>query len=294
MEDKKICLITGANSGIGKAAAIQIAKKGYHVILACRNQTRGEKALQDVKTVSSSESVELMLVDMSLKSSIKDMVKKYRAKYNKLDILINNAAFFDISQKEVKLTNEGIESVWATNHLGPVLLTQLLLEPLELSPQGRVITISSKGLIVHPFIQVQLEDPEFRTRKFNVSKAYYQSKIAQVTYTYWLAKKLENTKITVNCVRVTNVKLDISRYPNLSSLARFAYSLKSKSSLSPEEMAKTYTYLATSDEVSRVTGKYFDEKNQMVSSSKYSHNFENVNKVMDLTMKYLETSLVVQ
>ncbi|MDP5276440.1 SDR family NAD(P)-dependent oxidoreductase [Chengkuizengella axinellae] len=289
--DNKTCLITGANAGIGKAAAIQIAKKGYHVILACRNKEKGEEALKDVKLASNSESIELMLVDMSLQSSIKDMVKQFRAKYNKLDILINNAAFFDISQKEAKLTNEGIESVWATNHLGPVLLTQLLLEPLMLSPQGRVITISSKGLIVHPLIQVQLEDPQFRARKFNVSKAYYQSKIAQVMYTYWLAEKLKNTKITVNCIRVTNVKLDINRYPNLSKLAKFAYSIKSKSSISPEEMAKTYTYLATSEEVIELTGKYFDENNKWVDSSKYSNDFENINKVMDLTMKCFKNSM---
>lgn len=286
--DKKICLITGANSGIGKAAAIQIAQKGYHVILGCRDMSRGQKALEEVRLASKSNSVELMIVDMSLQSSIKDMVKTYLSKYDSLDVLINNAAIFDITQKNSVLTKEGIESVWATNHVGAVLLTELLLEPLKRSPQGRIITISSKGLIAHPSMQVNLEDPEFKNRKFNVSKAYYQSKIAQVMYTYWLANKLKNTKITANCVRVTNVKVDLSRYPTLSSIAKFAYSLKSKKSITPEEMAKTYTYLATSDELSGVSGKYFDEKNKYVSSSKYSCNSDNATKVMDLTMNYLD------
>lgn len=251
---------------------------------------RGEKALAEVRQASKSNSVELMIVDMSLQSSIRGMVKTYLSKYDRLDVLINNAAIFDISQKKVAFTEEEIENIWATNHLGSVLLTELLFEPLKGSPQGRVITISSKGLIAHPFIQVDLEDPEFRNHEFNVSKAYYQSKIAQVMYTYWLAQKLQDTKITANCIRVTNVKVDISRYPNLSGLSKFAYSLKSKKSISPEEMAKTYTYLATSDEVSGVTGKYFDEKNNFLSSSKYSCNIDNVNKVMDLTMKYLDTN----
>lgn len=286
--DKIICLITGANSGIGKAAAIQIAQEGYHVILACRNQSRGEAALKEVREISKSNSVELMIVDMSLQSSIQDLARTYLAKYDTLDMLIHNAAAFDISEKKPIFTEEGIETIWATNHIGPVLLTELLLEPLKHSSQGRVITIASKGLVSFPFLKVNLEDPEFRHRSFSVVKAYYQAKLAQVMYTYWLARKLENTQITVNCIRVTNVKLDISRYPNISRIAKFMYSIKSKFSLSPEEMAETYTYLATSDEVDEITGKYFDEKNHYVSSSKYSYDSDNIKKVMDLTMKYLK------
>ncbi|MDX8367947.1 SDR family NAD(P)-dependent oxidoreductase [Cytobacillus sp. IB215665] len=283
----KTCLITGANTGIGKAAAIQIAKEGYHVILACRSKERGEIALEEVRKASNSSSIELMLVDLSLQSSIKDMVEKFRLQYDRLDVLIHNAAIFDITQKKVKYTKEGIESIWATNHLGPVLLTQLLLGSLKRSPQGRIITISSKGLLAHPYLQVDLEDPEFRNRKFNVAKMYYQSKIAQVMYSYWLAKKLEKTNITVNSIRVTNVKVDLSRYPNLSNIEKLGYILKSKSSITPEEMAKTYTYLATSNEVNEVTGKYYDEKNKMVRSSKYSYDFDNINRVMDVSMKFI-------
>lgn len=288
--DKKICLITGANSGIGKAAALQIAQEGYHVILACRNKVRGEKALEEIKEAGIDNSVELMIVDMSLQKSIKDMVEVYLSKYDRLDVLINNAAIFDITQKNVVLTKEGIESIWATNHLGSVLMTELLLDTLKRSTQGRIINISSKGLIVHPSMQVNLEDPEHSNRKFNISKAYYQSKIAQVMYTYWLDKKLENTKVTANCIRVSNVKVDISKYSNLSSIAKFAYSLKSKKSIEPCDMARTYTYLATSDEMCEVSGKYFDEKNRYVSSSNYSCNYDNINKVMDLTMGYLDAT----
>lgn len=100
MDKKKICLITGANSGIGKAAAIQIAEEGYHVILACRNKDKGEKALKEVKQSNENNSVELMIVDMSLQSSIRKMVSQFLTKYNTLDVLINNAALFDITQKK--------------------------------------------------------------------------------------------------------------------------------------------------------------------------------------------------
>lgn len=98
------------------------------------------------------------------------------------------------------------------------------------------------------------------------------------------------TQITVNCVSVTNVKVDINRFTDLSRRAQFMYSLKSKFSISTEEIAKTYTHLATTDMVDGETGKYFDEKNHNVNSSKYSCNIENINNVMDLTMKYLNSS----
>ncbi|MBD3284858.1 SDR family NAD(P)-dependent oxidoreductase, partial [candidate division WOR-3 bacterium] len=208
--------------------------------------------------------------------------------YNHIDVLIHNAADFDITRKKPAYSPEGIETVWATNHLGPVLLTNLLIQKLKRSKQGRVITIASKGLVVHPFLKVSLDDPEFKNRRFSVQKAYYQSKIAQVMYTYWLAEKLKETPITVNCIRVTNVKIDLSRYPNLSKTQKLAYSMKSKSSMTPEEMARTYTYLATSPEVKSVTGKYFDEMNKEVSSSAYSRDKENIAAVMDMTMGYLE------
>jgi len=288
--DKKICLITGANSGIGKAAAIQIAQKGYHVIIACRNKSRGEAALREIKEASKSDAVELMIADMSLQSSIRNLAADFFKKYNCLDVLIHNAALFDISERKPIMTEEGIESIWATNHIGPVILTELLLDALKNSPQGRVITISSKGLLAFPFLKVDLSDPEFRNRKFNVVKAYYQAKLAQVMYTYWLADKLADTGITVNSIRVTNVKIDTSRYPNISKASKFMYSIKSRFSLSPEEMAKTYTYLATSDEVCKITGKYFNESNKCVGSSKYSRNSQNIENVMALTMKYIKPS----
>ena len=105
-------------------------------------------------------------------------------------------------------------------------------------------------------------------------------------YTYWLADKLKDTTITVNSIRVTNVKIDISRHPNISGFMKFAYSIKSRFSISPEDMAKTYTYLASSSELDNTTGKYFNEKNKIVGSSKYSMNSENIEAVMKLTMKY--------
>jgi NAD(P)-dependent dehydrogenase (short-subunit alcohol dehydrogenase family) len=287
--EKKICVITGANAGIGKAAAIQIAQQSYQVSLACRNEVRGEKALGEIVNISGSESIELMIVDMSLQSSIQSFADEFLSKYDSLDVLIHNAAAFDISQKKPIYTNEGVESIWATNHLGPVYLSDLLMGALISSVQGRIITISSKGLMVYPRLKVDLADPEFRDRKFSVSKAYYQSKLAQVMYTYWVADQLRYTTITANCVRVTNVKIEVeNRYPDLSRLNKFMYSMKSRSSISPEEMARTYTYLATSDEINDISGKYFDDPATIVKSSGYSLDIKNIEEVMEMTMKYFQ------
>lgn len=283
-----VCLITGGNAGIGKAAAIQLAEAGCRVIIGCRNEQRGRAALDEIKEKSGSEQVDLLLIDMSSKASIKKAVEQFKEQHAVLDVLIHNAADFDISRKKPHFSKEDVETVWATNHIGPVLLTDLLMGELLESEQGRIITVSSQGLVMHPFLKVNLEDPELRESSYSVEKAYYQSKLAQVMYTYWLAEKLKDTVVTVNAIRVTNVKVDLDRYPDLSELMKKMYAVKSKFSISPEEMAETYTYLALSPEVENVTGKYFNEKKETVSSNKYSLDRENIDAVMALTMSYLK------
>ena len=283
--DKKICLITGANAGIGKAAAIQLAAQGCRVIMVCRDTERGQKALEEVKRASGSSAVELMIADMSLQSSIRELAKDYP--YDRLDVLISNAAAFDLAQKHPEKTAEDIESVWATNHIGPVLLIDLFLERLKRSRQGRILTVASQGLVMYPGLKIRFDDPEFNKGGFSVPKAYYHSKLAQVMYTYWLADRLKGTGVTVNCIRVTNVKVDISRYPGISRLERFAYSIKSKKSISPEEMAQTYTWLAISDEAASFSGQYFDHHRRPVDSSSYSRDNNEAEKLMEMTRKYI-------
>ena len=283
---RKICIITGANSGIGKQAAIQIAEKGYHVVIGCRSKERGEAALKEIQEKSKSKEVSLAIVDMSMKKSISEFSEHLHSQFDKVDILIHNAAVFDISQKEPIYTKEGYESIWMTNHVGPVYLTQRLLDLIKKSDDGRILTISSKGLLAMPGLKVNIEDPEFKNRKFTVTKAYYQSKLAQVMYTFWLAKKLRQMGISVNSIRVTAVKVDLNRYADIPIWQKWAYQLKSLKCIAPEEMAYTYTYLATEPRLKGVTGKYFDEKNLEVSANAYASSDDNIEAVMHLTEKY--------
>lgn len=284
---KPIVLITGGNSGIGKAVAVNLASRGARVIIACRNSERGKEAISFIKRESGNEDVDLLLMDLSSIRSIYAACDEFRTNHDHLDCLIHNAADFDVRRKFPECSEDGIEIIWAVNHIGPVLLTRQLAKELAQSGQGRIITVASKGLMAHPFLKVRTADPEFQKGGFSVEKAYYQSKLAQVMYTYWLAEKYRNTPVTANCIRVTNVRIDIARFPDLSSFAKRMYAMKSRFSITPRQMAEVYVWLALSPEAAKNSGRYFDEKYRIVSSSKYSRDPMNIRKVMELTEKYV-------
>ncbi len=154
----KTIIITGANSGIGKAAATQLAALGANVIIACRSEERGSKALQEIKTASGNKNVELMLVDMSRMNSIRVFVKEFKKKHQRLDGLIHNAANFDQTLVKPTLTEDGIETIFATNHVGVFLMTNLLLEMMKKSAPSRIITVASKGLVAYPFLDIEFDN----------------------------------------------------------------------------------------------------------------------------------------
>ena len=156
MMSKKVCLLTGGNSGIGRAAATQLAERGAEVIVASRSRVRGEEAVAAIKGWSGSDTVSLVIMDLSSKPSIQAGCDAFKACHDKLDVLIHNAADFDISRKEPAYSDEDVETVWATNHVGPVFLTHMVVGELSRGEQGRVITVASKGLLSHPFLRVNL------------------------------------------------------------------------------------------------------------------------------------------
>ncbi|MBI5962562.1 MAG: SDR family NAD(P)-dependent oxidoreductase, partial [Chloroflexi bacterium] len=148
----KTVIVTGANSGIGKAASIQLAQIGARVVMMCRSKERGEQALQDVRAAAKSENVELILVDMSSQESVRKAVGEFLSRHKKLDAIINNAANFDHRQTKPIMTVDGLENVFATNHVNIFLMIQLLLDTLKASAPSRIITVASKGLITYPFL----------------------------------------------------------------------------------------------------------------------------------------------
>lgn len=272
LHDKTI-IITGGNSGIGKAAAIQLARLGASVVLACRSKERGERAEEDVRRAANSFDVDLMQVDTSSQKSIRQFALEFNQRYSQLDVLIHNAANFDHAQKKPTFTAEGLETVFATNHLGPFLLTHLLLDMLRASAPSRIITVASKGLISYPFLDIEF-DNLYGERKFNLQHAYYHSKQAQVMFTFDLAERLRGTGVSVHCVRVGNVAIPDERLTHLPVWMKKMYELKRRFSMKPEKMAETYVWLAADPVGGQQTGGYWDAPGVTVRANKNAYNKE--------------------
>jgi NAD(P)-dependent dehydrogenase (short-subunit alcohol dehydrogenase family) len=269
--ENKTIIVTGANSGIGKAASIQLAKLGATVIMACRSAERGAQALDEVCRLANSEKVELMLVDLASQASIRRFTEEFKARHPLLDVLIHNAANFDHRLKKPELTEDGIETIFATNHVGIFLMTQMLLDTLKASAPSRIITVASKGLMTYPFLNIEFDNLNGE-RKFSTQHAYYHAKLAQVMFTYDLAERLKGTGVTVNCVRVTNVAIPDDRISHLPKWVQEIYKIKRSMSITPERQAETYVYLAADPGVGHITGGYWDEHNNQVRSNRNSYN----------------------
>lgn len=278
----KTVIITGANSGIGKAASIQLAQIGANVVMMCRNKERGEQAMQDVKSAVNSDQVELILVDMSSQESVRKAAKAFLSRHKRLDVIIHNAANFDHRQVKPVMTADGLENVFATNHVNIVLMTQLLLETLKASAPSRIITVASKGLITYPFLDVDFNNLAGE-KKFSMQHAYYQAKQAQVMYTFDLAERLKGTGVTVNCVRVGNVAVPDTRLDHLPKWLLKIYHAKRKFALTPEKMAETYTWLAADPALTDVTGGYWDAPNTPVKANKNAYNHETQKRLWEVT-----------
>lgn len=281
LTDKTI-IITGANSGIGKAAAIQLARLGATVIMACRSAERGAQALEDVRKAANSERVELLRVDMASQASVRQFVAEFSSRHPRLDVLIHNAANFDHSQTQPVLTEDGIETVFATNHVNIFLMTQLLLDTLKASAPSGIITVASQGLMTYPFLDIEFDNLNGQ-KKFSMQHAYYHAKQAQVMFTFDLAERLKGTGVTVNCVRVGNVAIPDERLTHLPKFLLKLYEMKRKFALTPEKMAETYTWLAADPALETVTGGYWDAPDKPAKANKNAYNIETQKRLWDAT-----------
>jgi NAD(P)-dependent dehydrogenase (short-subunit alcohol dehydrogenase family) len=269
----KVIIVTGANSGIGKAAAMQLARYNAVVVLACRSAERGKLASDDIRQAIGNQSVDFIQVNLASQQSIHDFAELFKSRYSRLDVLIHNAANFDHNQKKPVITDDGCENVFATNHLGPFLLTHLLLDMLKASAPSRIITVASKGLMAYPFLDIEFENINGQ-RMFSLQHAYYHSKQAQVMFTFYLAEQLKGTGVSVHCVRVGNVAIPDERLGHLPKWLLRVYNLKRQFSLTPEKMAETYVWLAADPLVGQQTGGLWDAPNKPVKANRNAYNLE--------------------
>ena len=253
----KICLVTGGNSGIGKSVALGLAKMGATVVVVSRNKEKGETAVTDIVEKSGNKNVELIQADMSSQNSIHQLVDEFRARHEKLHLLINNAGVYLTKRSE---TEDGLESTFAVNHLGPFLLTSLLVDVLKANAPSRIVNVTSDA---HKGARINFDDLQGE-KKFSGWQAYGQSKLAMILYTHGLAKKLEGTGVTVNSAHPGVVRTNFAK--NNGGLVMLGFRFLGMFFISPESAAKRILYVATSPDLEGVTGKYFTKMREVKSS----------------------------
>ncbi len=247
----KNALVTGGNAGIGFATAKALAQKGAHVYIVARDKTKAEEAVKNIITDTGNKNVDYFLADFSSQTSIRKVVSEIKSRVNVIDVLINNAGGTFL---EFGLTEDGIEKTIATNHFAYFLLTNLLLEQIKKSAQGRIVNVASGS---HYRGKINFES--FAQNKgYFVMKAYGQSKLANVLFTNELAERLSGTNVTVNSLHPGFVKTKIGN-KNATWYSGLFWSIVTLGAISVEEGAQTSVYLATSPDVKHITGKYFDK-----------------------------------
>lgn len=248
----KNILITGGNTGIGKATAIALAKAGNKIIIACRNEVKAENAIAEIKATTKNEEIYSVFCDLASFESIKKCAASYRTQFGKLDILINNAGL--ITDK-LQLTQDGFELQIGVNHLGHFLLTTLLIDLLEESAEPRIVNVSSKAH-QRGSIRFNTFKGEIGAEKYSGMAAYGQSKLANILFTKELARRYP--KICSHSLHPGVVGTEIAQ-KNMRRIWGIIWSVLSPVLLSPAKGARTSVYLATAPEVLKMNGKYFDK-----------------------------------
>ncbi len=248
----KICIVTGATSGIGKVTARVLAEKGATVLFIGRNKEKCESTLNSIVKKTSNKNVSYLVADLSSQKDIHNISKEIHKIFTHVDVLVNNAgARFLKNLKSV----DGIEMTFALNHLAYFLLTNLLLDLLKKSESARIVNVSSS----YHHTKINFEDIQLQ-KNFDGRRAYAQSKLANILFTMELSKKLKNTNITSNCLHPGGVASRFSLNNGLYPYAKhiLIYSLRRKL-LSSEKGAITSVYLASSKDMKEISGEYFYE-----------------------------------
>ena len=257
----KLCIVTGANSGIGRTTALGLAGLGARVVLVCRDSGRGETARRDISAQSGNESIDLLVGDLASQRSTRELATEIQEKYQRLDVLVNNAGQL-ISHRSV--TEDGIEATFALNHLGYFLLTNLLIDLLKASAPSRIVNVASSA---HRMGTIDFDDLQYETG-YGGYKAYSRSKLTNVMFTYELARRLEGTGVTVNCMHPGTVRTNL--FKGASGPVAFCLNMLKPLMRSLRKGAETVVYLASSPDVEGVTGQYFvNNRTRRSSRSSY-------------------------
>lgn len=271
----KVCMVTGATSGIGKVTARELLRMGATVVMVGRSQERCFKTAEKFRGETGSKTADYLVADLSSQAEIRRLADDYLGRYDRLDVLVNNAGGFFMKRQE---SVDGIEMTLALNHLNYFLLTGLLLEIIRASAPARIINVSSNG---HHGANIDFDDLQGE-RSYSGWRAYAQSKLANVLHAYELARRLDAAQVTVNALHPGFVSTRLAR--NNGLVFQLVMPLMRIIARSPEEGARNSLYLATSPDVEGITGKYFVD-GQAVPSSAASYDGDTACKLWQVSLE---------
>tara|TARA_Y100000748_G_scaffold303801_1_gene310256 strand:+ start:2792 stop:3631 length:840 start_codon:yes stop_codon:yes gene_type:complete len=274
MQQKNI-IITGATDGIGLAAAKEVSKKGYHIGLVGRNPEKGKKAIETIISYSGNENLDFFECDLSLVKNVKSLSEQIKQKYNKVDVLLNNAGG---ANKKKIITSEGLEKTFATNQMNYFVLSTELLNIISESNDGRIVNVASNA-----HIGAEVDYGNINSEKsFSAWTSYCVSKLMNIMFTYQLS--LMQDKVSINVLHPGFVDTNIAG--NEGNLIKYIVKFGAKMfARTVDNGADSSIYLSTSDEVKGVTGKYFF-KCREIKSSRASYSQEDWKKVWELCDNY--------
>ena len=251
------CIVTGASSGIGKETAVALARSGAHVAIVCRTRESGERTVTEIRHRGRNPAVSLFVADLASQRAVRGLASEFGDALPRVDVLVNNAG---LTLRERVLTPEGLETTFAVNHLAYFLLTHLLEPKLVASAPSRVVNVASNA---HRWGTLRFDDL-MGAKAYDGWKAYAQSKLANIVFTYELARRLEGTGVTANCLHPGFVATGFANAGPVT--IRFLSRLGRRFLSSPAKGAVTSIYLASSPEVEGVSGKYFVGRRESRSS----------------------------
>ncbi len=271
----KTVLITGANSGIGKATAMDLASKGAHIVMVCRNKEKAEIAKKEIIEKTKNNTIDIIIADISSLNDVRRAAKEFSQNHSKLDVLINNAGLI-FGQRENSV--DGIEATFATNHLGHFLLTHLLLDTIKNTAKARIIHLSS---VAHTMAKPNWDDIENK-KKYDFARVYAEAKLYTLMFSNELAKRLEGTGITSNAVHPGLVGSNFGK--TSKNWYEYVIMLVQPFLISNEKGAETSIHLASSSEVENISGKYFAKK-KITNPSSTSQDKESWKKLWEISEK---------
>lgn len=281
---KKICLVTGGTSGIGLASAHGLANMGHITIIVGRNCQKCDRICQKIKSENNNAQVEYLVADLSSQKEIQDLADQFKARYKRLDVLVNNAGAKFLKRH---VTEDGIEMTLALNHLAYFLLTHLLMDQLTVSTDARIVNVSSGA---HKDADIDFND--IQSKQSYIGKtAYGKSKLMNLMFTYEMARRLSGSNVTVNAVEPGGVITNFCRNNGWLSWGKHVLAhILARNLVGPKKPAATIIYLATSSDLRGVSGSYYFDK-QPIKSSAVSYDTDKAVQLWDISTQLVKQPL---